>query len=69
MKNLLKATLVASTLATGSVFANTAGSEAQAAVDSFTSFFTANAALIGVAMLTAAFVAIGWKWLKGMAFN
>ncbi len=74
MKNLLiskklkAGLLVAATVASGSALAE-ASAEVTAATTSFQSFFTDNANLIGGVMLTAAFVAIGWKWLKGTAFS
>lgn len=74
MKNLLiskklkAGLLVAATVVSGSALAE-ASAEVTAATTSFQSFFTDNANLIGSVMLTAAFVAIGWKWLKGTAFS
>jgi hypothetical protein len=74
MKNLLVSKklkaglLVVATAASGSAFAE-ASAEVTAATTSFQTFFTDNANLIGGVMLTAAFVAIGWKWLKGTAFS
>lgn len=40
-----------------------------AATDGFKTFFTENSALIGGAFLAMAFIAVGWKWLKGMSFS
>ncbi|WP_165725548.1 hypothetical protein [Pseudoalteromonas sp. SA25] len=40
-----------------------------AATTGFQTFFTDNANIIGAVFLTAGFVAIGWKWLKGMLFG
>ncbi|MBB1335963.1 hypothetical protein H5200_15855 [Pseudoalteromonas sp. SG43-7] len=74
MKNLLVSKklkaglLVAATVVSGSALAE-ASAEVTAATTSFQGFFTDNANLIGGVMLTAAFVAIGWKWLKGTAFS
>tara|TARA_B100001059_G_C17835373_1_gene587695 strand:- start:4345 stop:4569 length:225 start_codon:yes stop_codon:yes gene_type:complete len=74
MKNLLVSKklkaglLVVATAASGSALAE-ASAEVTAATTSFQTFFTDNANLIGGVMLTAAFVAIGWKWLKGTAFS
>ncbi len=65
---LAKAGLVTTALVSGSAFAE-ASAEVTAATTSFQTFFTDNANLIGGVMLTAAFVAIGWKWLKGTAFS
>ncbi|WP_372771252.1 hypothetical protein [Pseudoalteromonas sp.] len=55
----------------GFVAAGTASAavDATAAAGTFTTDFATNAAIIGGALLGAAFVAIVWKWLKGMAFN
>ncbi len=67
MNKLQKIALVATaTLASSAAFAE---GEAAAAAESFQTFFSTGAAAIGAAMLTAAFVAVGWKWLKGMAFS
>ncbi|GAA70757.1 hypothetical protein [Pseudoalteromonas sp. BSi20439] len=74
MKNLLVSKklkaglLVAAATVSGSAFAEVAA-EVTAATTGFTSFFTDNANLIGGVFLTAGFVAIGWKWLKGMLFG
>lgn len=74
MKNILLSKkikaglLVASTAVSGSAFAE-AAAEVTAATTSFQTFFTDNANLIGGVMLTAGFVAIGWKWLKGTIFS
>lgn len=58
----------------GSSFALvSAGALAQSAVEdavgSFTSQWAGDAALIGGALIGAAFLAIGFKWVKGMIFN
>ena len=73
MKNILKnklakAGLLTSALVSGSAFAE-ADPSVTAATTQFTSFFTDNANVIGAAFLGAAFVAIVWKWLKGMSFS
>lgn len=73
MKNIFKgklskAGLLVSAVVSGSAFAE-ASAEVTAATTSFQTFFTDNANLIGGVMLGAAFVAIGWKWLKGTAFS
>jgi len=74
MKNLLVSKklkaglLVAAATISGSAAAE-AAAEVTAATTGFTSFFTDNANLIGGVFLTAGFVAIGWKWLKGMLFG
>ena len=46
-----------------------ANAELVSAVNGFKTFFTDNSAIIGVAFLAMAFIAIGWKWLKGMSFS
>ena len=74
MKNLLVSKklkaglLVAAATVSGSAFAE-AAAEVTAATNGFIAFFTDNANLIGGVFLTAGFVAIGWKWLKGMLFG
>lgn len=74
MKNILKnklakAGLIAtSVLAAGAAHAE-AAAEVTAATTQFQTFFTDNANLIGGVFLTAGFVAIGWKWLKGTIFS
>ena len=74
MKNILLSKkikaglLVAATAVSGSAFAEVAP-EVTAATTSFQTFFTDNVNLIGGVMLTAGFVAIGWKWLKGTIFS
>lgn len=73
MKNILKNKLVkagvlATALVSGSAFAEV-DPGVTAATAQFTSFFTDNANAIGAAFLGAAFVAIVWKWLKGMSFS
>ena len=74
MKNLLVSKklkaglLVAAATISGSAAAE-AAAEVTAATTAFQSFFTDNANLIGGVMLTCAFIAIGWKWLKGTAFS
>ncbi|CAH9050424.1 hypothetical protein PSEHALCIP103_00192 [Pseudoalteromonas haloplanktis] len=74
MKNLLVSKklkaglLVVAATVSGSAFAE-AAAEVTAATTGFTSFFTDNANLIGGVFLTAGFVSIGWKWLKGMLFG
>ncbi|WP_199524897.1 hypothetical protein [Pseudoalteromonas sp. bablab_jr011] len=74
MKNILKSKLakaglvVTSVLAAGAAHAE-AAAEVTAATTSFQTFFTDNANLIGGVMLLCAFVAIGWKWIKGMSFS
>lgn len=65
-KIALVATVALATLSSPAAFAE---GEAAAAAESFQTFFSTGAAAIGAAMLTAAFVAVGWKWLKGMAFS
>ena len=39
------------------------------AAQGFQSTFSGHATTIGVALLSAAFVALVWKWVKGMAFS
>jgi hypothetical protein len=66
---LLKAGVITSLVAaSGSAFAE-AAPEVTAATTQFQAFFTDNANLIGGVFLTAGFVAIGWKWLKGTIFS
>jgi len=74
MKNILKNKLVrAGIIASTTVAAGSAHAAADvnlvAAVEGFKTFFTENSAIIGVAFLAMAFIAIGWKWLKGMSFS
>lgn len=69
LKNkLAKAGILTTLVASGSALAEPAA-EVTAATTQFTTFFTENANLIGGAFLGAAFVAIVWKWLKGMSFS
>ena len=74
MKNLLVSKklkaglLVFAATVSGSAFAE-AAPEVSAATTAFQSFFIDNANLMGGVFLTAGFVAIGWKWLKGMMFS
>lgn len=74
MKNLLLSKklkaglLVAATAVSGSAFAE-AAAEVTAATSGFQTFFTDNANLMGGVFLTAGFIAVGWKWLKGMLFG
>ena len=60
--------LTALAAASGSAFAE-AAPEVSSASSSFQTFFTDNANLIGGVFLAAAFVAVGWKWLKGTTFS
>jgi len=69
LKNkLAKAGILTTLVVSGSALAE-AAPEVTAATTQFTTFFTENANLIGGAFLGAAFVAIVWKWLKGMSFS
>lgn len=69
MKKLLKiGTVVSSVLLTGSVLA-TEPTGVAAAAESFTTTFGADAATVGSALILMAFLAIGFKWVKGMIFS
>lgn len=65
---LAKAGVLFTAVVSGSAFAE-ASPEVTAATTQFQAFFTDNANLIGGVFLTAGFVAIGWKWLKGTIFS
>lgn len=55
-----------------SVFSVAATAQETAVSDAAAAFGTtwaANAALVGGALIAAAFVAIGYKWVKGMIFG
>lgn len=69
MKKLLKiGAAVSASLLTGAVMATPPGA-VEAAATSFTTDFSANAALVGGAIIGMAFLAIGFKWVKGMIFS
>ncbi|KFZ29721.1 hypothetical protein IDAT_01050 [Pseudidiomarina atlantica] len=69
MKKLLKVgTVVSSVLLTGAVMA-TEPSGVQAAATQFETDFGGNAAIVGGAIIAMAFLAIGYKWVKGMIFS
>lgn len=74
MKNILKnklfkaGVITSLAAASGSAFAE-ADAGVTAATTGFQTFFTDNANVIGAVFLTVGFVAIGWKWLKGMMFS
>ena len=64
----MKRLLVASSAALVS-FGALAQSAVGDAASSFTAQWAGDAALIGGALIGAAFLAIGFKWVKGMIFN
>lgn len=68
MKKLVLAVVTTASLALpGIALADVSGVEAAAA--GFSTQFVSSAAVIGGAMITAAFGAIVWKWIKGMIFS
>lgn len=68
MKKSVLAVVIATSLALpGIALADVTGVEA--AASGFSTQFVASAAVIGGAMITAAFGAIVWKWIKGMIFS
>lgn len=64
----MKRLLVASSASLVS-FGALAQSAVEDAASSFTAQWAGDAALIGGALIGAAFLAIGFKWVKGMIFN
>lgn len=66
-----KALLVATSLvASSSVFAQEAGSSAvSSTLAEFTARMTGDLTTVGIAMITLAAVAVGFKWVKGAIFN
>lgn len=67
MKKTLVFLAVSSALATPAAFAAVPGLDA--AASGFSDQFVASAAVIGGAMIVAAFGAIVWKWIKAMIFG
>lgn len=60
------------TLSAATAFASVpafAQSMVEDAASAFTSQWAGDAAVIGGALIGAAFLAIGFKWVKGMIFN
>lgn len=69
MKKLLKiGTAVSSVLLTGAAMASEP-SAVQAAATTFESDFTSNMGIVGGAIIGMAFLAIGYKWVKGAIFS
>ncbi|MEL7797657.1 hypothetical protein V6D52_00445 [Idiomarina loihiensis] len=60
--------VVASSVVSVSAMAQDAGGVSSAA-SNFQTTFSGHAATIGGAMVAAAFAAVVWKWVKGMAFS
>lgn len=68
MKSLKKASVVA-LIATALVSTTAMAVDVSAQATAFQTDFTTAAGVIGAAMISAGFVAIVWKWAKGMLFS
>ncbi|MCL4410514.1 MAG: hypothetical protein M1356_09445, partial [Gammaproteobacteria bacterium] len=66
-KRLALVTAITAAVVVPSASASMAGVEA--AASGFSSQFNSTAAVIGGAIITAAFGALIWKWIKGMIFS
>ncbi|RUO51651.1 hypothetical protein [Pseudidiomarina homiensis] len=69
MKWLLKVGAFVGALLTSTVALATEPSAVQTAATQFETDFGGNAAIVGGAIIAMAFLAIGYKWVKGMIFS
>ncbi|WP_166839507.1 major capsid protein [Rheinheimera pleomorphica] len=56
-------------LAAGALVSGSAMADVSAAATAFSTQWATDVALVGGAMITGAFLALGYKWVKGMIFS
>lgn len=73
MGNLMTKVKTGLLITAGAVFTGVASAQETSAVadaaSSFASEWAVNAAIVGGVLIAAAFLAIGFKWVKGMVFS